>query len=204
MEMTLSMIFSSIFQVLLFSIIPFIIWLIFARKKENFFKWLGFKKPVINKKPQFFLLFIGSFILLSVAGELIKIFFIDKETTAASQFHGLGIAGLVPALFYAFIQTGLSEEIVFRGFIGKRAINKWGFTVGNTIQAVLFGLLHGVMFLPSAGIFAAVIAVVFTGFVGFIMGYLNERSAGGSIVPSWIMHGLANYASALVMMFDII
>ena len=41
------------------------------------------------------------------------------------------------------IQTGLSEEILFRGFLGKRLIAKFGFAVGNVVQGLLFGTLHG-------------------------------------------------------------
>ena len=38
-------------QVLIFSIIPMIWWLITAGKKENFFAWLGLKKPVFQGSP---------------------------------------------------------------------------------------------------------------------------------------------------------
>ena len=34
----------AIAQVLVFSLIPFIWWMITARKKENFFSWIGLKK----------------------------------------------------------------------------------------------------------------------------------------------------------------
>ena len=34
----------AIFQVLLFSVIPFIWWFVTARKKESFFKWIGVRK----------------------------------------------------------------------------------------------------------------------------------------------------------------
>lgn|GEM_PF-6247348 len=52
-----------------------------------------------------------------------------------------------PELFY--IQA-MTEEVTvrifiyvgFRGFLGKRLIARFGFAVGNTIQAVVFGLLH--------------------------------------------------------------
>jgi len=202
--MTVSVLISAVLQVTLFTSIPFLVWLILERKKESFFKWLGFKAPVIEKKAKFCVLFAGSFILFTISAMFVHTFFIGKDTVAASQFYGMGVAGIIPALLYAFIQTGLSEEIVFRGFIGKRAIKAWGFKAGNSVQALLFGLVHGVMFFPTAGIFAALITVVFTGIVGAVMGYLNEKTAGGSILPSWMLHGLANLASAVLMMFGVI
>lgn len=42
--MLLNEIVSSIIQILLFSIVPFIWWLITARKKESFYVWIGLKK----------------------------------------------------------------------------------------------------------------------------------------------------------------
>lgn len=36
------------------------------------------------------------------------------------------------------------------------------------------------------------------------MGYVNEKKANGSIVPSWIIHGIANLFSAIITMFSII
>ena len=202
--MIVSILISAVLQVALFTLIPFLMWLIFARKKESFFKWLGFKAPVIEKKVRFCALFAGSFILFTISAMLVHAFFIDKDTVAASQFYGTGVAGIIPALIYAFVQTGLSEEIVFRGFIGKRAIKAWGFKAGNSVQALLFGLVHGIMFFPTAGVFAALIAVAFTGIVGAVMGYLNEKMAGGSILPGWALHGLANLVSAGFMMFGVI
>ncbi|MGM1047647.1 MAG: CPBP family intramembrane glutamic endopeptidase [Bacillota bacterium] len=132
---------------------------------------------------------------------MIKCEFTDKAEVAASQFYGVGISGIAAAVLYAFIQTGLSEEILFRGFIGKRAVSAWGFSVGNTIQAVLFGCLHGLMFFSSTGIFNAVIITIFTACIGWVMGYINEKLADGSIIPGWTLHGFANLLSAIVMMF---
>lgn len=51
--------------------------------------------------------------------------------------------------------------------------------VSAIIQALLF------LVLPLAW-------WVLTGTIGVVMGYLNERLAGGSLVPSWILHAAAN------------
>ncbi|WP_430112552.1 CPBP family intramembrane glutamic endopeptidase [Paenibacillus sp. B1-33] len=107
-------------------------------------------------------------------------------------------------MLYAFIQTGLSEEILFRGFIGKRLNSAFGFATGNTVQAFLFGCLHGVMFFSRTRVINAVIITLFTALIGWFMGYINEKLAGGSIIPSWMMHGLANSFSAMTMMFQLL
>ena len=73
--------------------------------------------------------------------------------------------------------------------------------MANAIQALLFGLLHGVMFLPFVGIVKAVIIILFTTAIAWFMGYINEKKAGGSIIPSWIIHAAANLFSGICAAF---
>ncbi|KJB89092.1 hypothetical protein AZ66_03975 [Paenibacillus sp. E194] len=202
--MTVSVLVGSLVQVILFSVIPLVCWFIFARKKQSFFEWIGCKLPVIEKRNSFFILFFLALLLFVSLGWIIILFFTNDTDVAASQFYGVGVSGIAAALLYAFVQTGLSEEILFRGFIGKRLISAFGFVTGNTVQGILFGCLHGAMFFSKTGIINAVIITLFTALIGWFMGYINEKLAGGSIIPSWMMHGLANSLSALTMMFQLV
>ena len=43
-ELFLNELIGALLQLLLFSLLPFITWLIFYRKKESFLKWIGLKK----------------------------------------------------------------------------------------------------------------------------------------------------------------
>lgn len=181
-------------QLLLFSLIPFIFWLIFGRKKENFFKWIGLKKIKHQGKPWVTLcaivaatgLYIG--ITIAVLG-----FLPEGVTTAGSDFAGKGFIAFPAVLAYGFIRTGLSEEVVFRGFLLKRFAEKFGFVAGNTIQAVLFGLMHGVPFgLATHNIPVAIVMTLLPGAFGWFQGWMNEKRCGGSIVPSWLLHGTIN------------
>ena len=124
--------------------------------------------------------------------------------TAAGTFSGMGIARLPHAMIYAFITTALSEEILFRGFLLKRLSGKFGFPVGNLVQSILFGLLHGVMFCSLINSVKIVLITAFTRLIAWCMGYVNEKKAGGSIMPGWIIHGIANLFSAAVSMFCVI
>ena len=45
MDLLVTKVVSSVVQIILFALIPFIWWLVTARKKMNFFKWIGLKKP---------------------------------------------------------------------------------------------------------------------------------------------------------------
>lgn len=118
----------------------------------------------------------------------------DEITTAGNQFSGMGIIGVPAALAYGYIRTGLSEEIVFRGFLLKRISQKFGFQAGNLIQALLFGLMHGIPFgLATNNMVVTVLLTILPGALGWYQGWLNEKRCGGSIVSSWLLHGTMNF-----------
>ena len=190
---------SSIVQVVLFSMIPLIWWLFTARKQESFFKWIGLKKPiVVGSKIKFIMIILGvagAYVLLMV---LVMTLLIGDTDTANNQFSDQGWKALINIFFYAIIQTGLSEEILFRGFLGKRLIHLLGFVGGNTVQALLFGFMHGLPFgLITGNLMVGLILTLLPGAIGWIEGWLNEKYASGSIAPSWIIHSLMNIVSAL-------
>ena len=108
---------------------------------------------------------------------------VEMDTTAVSPLLTKYFAALVPALIFSFVTTGLSEEILFRGFLGKRLIAQHGFSTGNFVQALIFGMIHGVLSM-SRVIFPALLLVLITGAAGWVMGYVNERLAGGLLYPA--------------------
>lgn len=194
---------SSIIQIILFSLIPFIWWLVTARKKESFFEWIGLKKiDKGNKKNSIICILIITlcYILLSC----ITLYLIKDIETAISEFNGMGIRALLPALIYSIFNTALPEEILFRGFILKRISNKFGYIMANIIQSMLFGLLHGIMFFEVLGNIKSIIIIMFTGIVAFAMGYINEKNANVSILPSWFIHAVSNIFASIVSMFSLI
>ncbi|MDE7366334.1 MAG: CPBP family intramembrane metalloprotease [Lachnospiraceae bacterium] len=193
---------NAILQLALFTLIPFI-WYVFSHKKcSGFFQWIGLKKPsVFDRTLLGFVVFtIVAFIVVSIG----ILYLLKGVDTATSKFTGMGIVGLPSALIYSFITTALSEEILFRGFLLKRLSDKFGFNTGNIVQSILFGLLHGVMFFSLTGIVKVVLIIAFTGLIAWCMGYANEKKADGSIIPSWIVHGIANLFSSIISMFCII
>ncbi len=200
---TVNLIIGSVIQIILFSLIPFIWWFTKNRKEVSFFQWIGMKKPVILDKKKYSLSFFIALILFFSLSFIIPLF-IKGTDTATSQFSGQGIYALIPALIYSFLQTGLSEEIFFRGFLTKRLVNAFGFARGNLIQGLLFGLMHGVLFFSVIGMGKALIIVLITGIIGFLMGWINEKQSGGSIISSWLLHGFANIFASIVTMFSLI
>ncbi len=117
---------SGIAQVALFTAVPCAWWIITARKEEGFFPWLGLKKPAAASKGSLMLAITAAIIVTFLLGELAAWLCGDMET-AGSAYKGMG-AGTVPAiLIHAFIQTALSEEILFRGFLLKSWPRSLGF-----------------------------------------------------------------------------
>ena len=112
-------------------------------------------------------------------------------------------AGWSPSLssfLYALIKEAfyvtLGEEIFFRGLLGGWLERRFGFRVGNVVQAVVFLLPHLLLLMVSMS-FWLVVVVQFI--AGWILGLLRSRS--GSILPGWLAHSLMNAVGALASMW---
>jgi len=195
---------SAIVQVMLFSVIPFIWWFFTARKEQSFLGWLGFQKLVVAHKGRYVIFFILSIVVLVIPSWVIIFFYIDHSLLAYNQFVGLGFAGIIPALIYAIFQTGLSEELLFRGFLLKRLAKSFGFQVGNLVQSFLFGCVHGALLWMALPVHIILLVVLTTALAGYVMGWMNERVGGGSIVTSWSIHSFVNLMAACLSLFQIL
>lgn len=195
----INVILEAIVQVILFSIIPFIWWFITSRRKEKFLSWIGLKKPVIEGSLIKLILLIGIVSIADILSmSIIMTQLMSGIDTATSQFSNQGIKSLPSILAFAIIKTGLSEEIFFRGFLAKRFIHKFDFKVGNTIQAFLFGIIHGIpLGLATGNILILILFTLLPSIIGWTQGWMNEKRSSGSIIPSWITHSIINILSAL-------
>ena len=200
MELFINKIISSMVQIVLFTVIPFIWWLVTARKKKKFHSWIGLKKPAGGMNTV--LAVIGTTAAFLIIGAY-SLYIVKDIETATSGFKGLGMAAVPAILVYALFNTALPEEIIFRGFLLKRVQNKFGFNAANAVQAVIFGIVHAVMFFNLVGMVKAVIILIFTAMIAWAMGYINEKKANGSIIPSWIIHTIANIFSGVCAAFVI-
>lgn len=195
MQLFISEVLGSLAQLLLFGAIPFIWWFAAARKQVSFGRWLGLQQPrETGRRPLLLLMTLAALAFLGL-GEWVR----DALGTAASPFAGRGAAGIPAILVYACFHTAFSEELFFRGFLLKRIAVRFGFWTGNIIQAALFGAVHAAAFMQTAG--AALLLLAFTGGIGLALGYINEKKAGGSILPGWGVHAVTNLASALAAAF---
>lgn len=193
---------NSIIQIFLFALIPFVWWIISARKQQSFTQWIGLKKYNVQKKKVG--VWIAGISLAFIPVGVFTLYIIQDVETATSEFTGMGVRAVPAILIYAIFHTAFPEELLFRGFLLKRLTCKFGFTVANAVQAFLFGLLHGIMFFAMVGMIKAILLIFFTGTIAWFMGYINEKKASGSIIPSWIIHSISNLFSGVYSAFLIL
>jgi CAAX protease family protein len=198
---------SAFLQVFVFTLIPFGIYLIQKNTRKGFFDAIGiYKSPV---KANFLAIFVSAFFIIGGVGlallnEDIRQMLIDpKSVSGKIRAMGLSVESISILLLLAWIKTSLAEEILFRGFIAKKAFKWLGFQAGNIFQAVIFALVHLVLFwaITSASYFFLIFIFLISGTAAFLIGFVMERYGNGSIVPGWIAHGLGNMVSYFVVAF---
>lgn len=128
-----------------------------------------------------------------------------NTTVATVRAAGGGLGALWTLVVIATVQTALAEEILFRGAIAKPLMASLGFWRGNAMQALLFGAVHVALYAsvarqPMTALAWLAIGAVPTGLAGSFA-WLNERVGGGSIVPGWVAHALANLGAIGTMGF---
>lgn len=200
MNQFINQLISAIFQVLLFGIIPLLWWLIFQRKNTTFTNFLGLKKIQSDKKSKLIIFSVIALILFAGIGYFSLKTVSSPSILANSKFSDLSFWSILSIILYSFVQTALSEELFFRGFVAKRLINQFSFKTGNLIQAVLFGLIHILLlFTQNTSIYLIIFIGLFTSIIGYVLCYIDEKMATGSIIPSWLIHGITNVISCILV-----
>ena len=203
MNLFMSKLVNGILKLIIVSFIPFMTWLIWRRKKVGFFDWIGLK-PVQTQQKGRLVQTIFGFTLLFTLFSIVVFSWFDPSKTAAADFSGKGIGALPAILAYAILGTALPEEIFFRGFLLKRLQGKLGFLGANLVQSLLFGLIHALMFIQLIGFLKAVLIFAFTSLIAYVFGAINEKKAGGSILPSVFIHAFTNTAAGLCLAMSLL
>lgn len=86
---------------------------------------------------------------------------------------------LLLSLLVIGMMPGISEELLFRGYVQTRFTQRWGVVVSVVLTSIMFGAYH---MDAVQGTFAAV--------MGLYLGAIAERA--GSIVPAMIAHAANN------------
>lgn len=119
---------------------------------------------------------------------------ITREGTVQHRFAGRGIDvdTVSSAALYALVQTGFSEEFLFRGLIAGSLGRRMSLVRANVLQAALFLAPH-LLLLTIMPEHWPVLILVFIG--ALFAGWLRLRS--GSIAGPWMLHGGANLVVTL-------
>lgn len=177
-------------QVAVFTLVPLAWWLNSSRPEGSFLRWLGFRGVREAGDP----LVLGAAVIamLGFLGSALL-------SRAAAPIEGSGYFAWLAIALVAIVQTALSEEIFFRGFmLGWLSGKRGGPATANLVQAVASGLVrllalwlfveHGLA--PSLAAFAL-------GFAPALMvGWVRQRT--GSLLLPWAAHGAGNLLAAAV------
>ena len=121
-------------------------------------------------------------------------------TLIAEAYETGSILIIILSALLIGIKTGVSEELFFRGFIGKRLIKIFGFKIGNLFQSVIFIFPHYLTFNETPRL-EFYLMMINSGVMGYIFGFITEKKGDGSIIPAIFMHGLVNITSAFILLF---
>ncbi|MEF2562542.1 MAG: CPBP family intramembrane glutamic endopeptidase [Negativibacillus sp.] len=210
MQLVMSSITTTIVNLIVFSLLPIIWWFFRHRKEEGFFRWIGFFKPQLKSKWWVLLVFAILYYFFYnfdftqfVSSETLE-YIESSAAVSANVFAGMGAAAILPAFIENFIANGVAEEILYRGFLCKRLISKIGLVKGVILQAVLFGLMHNMLYILAGldvGLWYHTLTFIFTGTGALLLGWLNEKIFNGSIIPSILLHGAGNFIASMLVAF---
>lgn len=185
-------------QWLLFLVIPLLVYLIFFRKKEGLFSFLGLKKAQKIEKTLLIKISIISIVYIAIS-----IFWLEKYNLGADDVRllsfkqsGLSIQTVLIILIHSVIRTSFLEEIIFRGFLINSLRYKLGFTIANHIQALVFTGIHllGMLsFDPVNMIMGTITIYILSIYFGKI-----TKASGYSVFHSSIVHGVLNILAGIL------
>lgn len=121
---------AAVLQVLVFAVIPFVTYLATRRRWRGFLRYVGLRacsQPALLYAVGVFLVTAAMLVVVYAVPSLRSVHL--AGTSTAGQIAQLAItpASIFVIVVVSFIQTGLSEELLFRGFVAKRLIARLGF-----------------------------------------------------------------------------
>ncbi len=196
----------AILQIIILTLIPFLVYVIKKKSTKGFLRYIGLKKSTRKANCLAILaclLFaIPILILTLISTDFKEIMFNPTSVTGKFRQMGIGLNSIFILIIVAVFKTSFAEEILFRGFIAKRLISIMGYQKGNIIQSIIFGIIHTALFaMITTNIFFLLVIFTVPSVGAYISTYLNEKVGNGSIIPSWISHGLANILSYSIVGF---
>jgi membrane protease YdiL (CAAX protease family) len=188
---------SAVAQLLLLAGVPLLVYAAYQKRRNNR-TWAEIAKLAgLSACPRRYLVYSLAVALVGVLAIVAlspPLDLFTREGSAQRVFVGLGLSGkaIILALLNGAVQTGLTEEILFRGLIAGSLSRRLPIVWANVAQAFIFLLPHLLILyvMPGAWI---LLPLVFVG--ALVFGWLRIKS--GSIIGPWLMHASGNVAMAL-------
>lgn len=187
---------SMIINILLFAVIPFFWYLVKRKRVRGFLKYLGVYRPGQINLFEITTIIVPVYLIVLTANLLVIALGYSGRSFNTDNYTVLTL--FLSLLFYG-MKTGIAEEIFFRGFIAKKVIDKLGYSKGNLIQAVIFGMLHFVI-QGSASRIDIIVRIIGASLLGYTFGYVMDKKSNGSIIPVMVAHILINMLSSYIML----
>ena len=190
---------SALLQVAVLGAVPSLLYWVYHRIRfRRSLKEVAGRLGLVVGQPQYIfyaLLAVVALVIVTVVGLRATFETFVREGLAQRQFAGVGITveTVVAALLWGGLQTGFSEELLFRGLIAGSLARRLPLLWANVVQALVFSLVHlPILFVAPElwGFLAAVFAVA------LFMGWLRIQS--GSILGPWLLHAGLNVTAALL------
>lgn len=179
-------------QVAVFALVPLAWWLQAGRPERSFLHWLGFHRPV-GAPDQSVLIILAVCGLGFLGGALLA-------RPAAWVTSTGGFMLVLAVAITAVLQTALSEELFFRGFLLRwLAERRLGPVLCNVLQASVCGVLR----MAAQWIFvnrdpvACLAALALGAGAAFLAGRVRLRT--GSVLLPWAAHGAGNLVAGLIV-----
>jgi membrane protease YdiL (CAAX protease family) len=123
--------------------------------------------------------FLPTAVGLALAYALAQV--IPPDPTVAALYRQMTWATAVPFVLFIALSPGFMEELLFRGYIQSRLLQRWSAWLAILVTSALFALMH-----------VAPHAVVFAFPLGLWLGVLAWRT--GSVWPGMVCHAFVNGA----------
>lgn len=104
---------------------------------------------------------------------------IEPDSSAEMMWQNMGPLAAIPFVLFIALMPGFGEEMLFRGYIQRRLLQRWRPALAILISSLLFAMVH---VMPHA--------VVFAFPVGLWLGYVAWKT--DSIWPTILCHILIN------------
>lgn len=190
---------SALVQVLALGGVPFLGFWVFHRwRHQRSFEEVSRRAGMQLGRPRYMLLSLG----LAVGGAVALLLWspplepFTREGSAQSRMVGLGLGfeSVTTAVLHGVVQTGFTEELLFRGLIAGSLARRLSVAWANVTQASIFLLPHLLLLLVMPEMWT-ILPLVFV--AGLILGWIRIRS--GSILGPWILHASGNVTMALMV-----